>query len=54
MATNIQLIFFRNGAGEVLVKVLHCERECRLPLPSERHPFYRWEDFKVYYLHKTM
>ncbi len=54
MATNIQLIFFRNGAGEVLVKVLHCERECRLPLPPERHPFYRWEDFKAYYLPKTM
>ncbi len=54
MATNVQFIFFRNRAGEVLVKVLFLEKECRLPVKTDVFPFYRWEDFKAYYEPKTM
>lgn len=49
MATNIQFVFFRNGRGDVLVKVLFSEKECRLPIDTDTYPFYRWEDFKAYY-----
>lgn len=46
MGTNLQLIFYRNKAGDVLVKLLHNEREARIPLPGA--PYYRWEDFREY------
>lgn len=46
MAANIQWVFYRNPAGEVLVKVLFNEREVRLPLEDQRlAPYYRWQDF---------
>ncbi len=53
MAANVQLIFYRNRAGEVLVKVLHNEVEAELPIDSEMAPYYRWEDFRSYYLDKA-
>lgn len=54
MASNIQLVFYRDGAKDkdVLVKVLLNERETRLPLPDKLAPYYRWKDFKAYYLKK--
>ena len=42
MAANLQLIFFRNAAGRVLVQLLHNERTVRLPLTSAEAPFYEW------------
>ena len=39
------MVFYRNAAGEVLVKVLYNEREMRIrglePVPW---PYYRWAD----------
>lgn len=54
MAGNIQLIFFRNPSRPdgVLVKVLHNEKEVRIPVPTDIFPFYRWADFKRYYSSK--
>lgn len=47
MASNLQLIFYRNRAGEVLVKFLYQEQECRLRgLEPVSGPYYRWEDVK--------
>ena len=46
MATNLQWIFYRNKAGEVLVKLLHNEQEVRLPIQSATAPYYRWEDVR--------
>lgn len=54
MATNLQFVFFRNKAGEVLIKVLFSEKECRLPVATDIFPFYRWEDFKAYYEPKIL
>ena len=48
MAVNVQFVFFRNKRGEVLVKMMHSEREVRLPIASDVAPFYRWEEFKAY------
>ena len=50
MAANVQLIFYRNKQGDVLVKALHNEAEVRLPLAGDDAPYYRWEDFRSYYL----
>ena len=54
MASNIQIVFYRESAKDkdVLVKVLLNERETRLPLPGKRAPYYRWKDFREYYLKK--
>ena len=54
MAANIQMVFYRQDAADtdVLFKVLLNEREATLPLPDERKPYYRWSDFKKYYLNK--
>lgn len=48
-ASNIQLIFFRNGNGEVIVKFMLNEREIAIPCKTDIYPFYRWVDVKEYY-----
>ncbi len=47
MAANVQVVFFKNKKGDVLVKVLHNEEEVSLPLQSKTAPYYRWEDVKT-------
>ena len=52
MAANIQLVFFRNPkdkSAPVLVKVLHNEREVRIPVATDMWPYYRWDDVKGFY-----
>ena len=44
---NVQLIFYRNKAGDVLVKPLLNERETPI-LGLEGFPYYKWEDVKSY------
>lgn len=48
MAANLQLVFFRRAAdGDVLVKLLHNEREALLEgLPPVTGPYYRWTDLR--------
>lgn len=48
MGASLQFVFYRNGGGDVLLKVLLNEREATLPLPGG--PYYRWSDFKEHYL----
>lgn len=51
MAANVQFVFYRpEKGGQVLVKVLHNEREGRLPLDTDRFPYYRWEEVRNYLL----
>ena len=52
MATNLQFVFYRNKANDVLVKVLLCEDEATLPIKSDIAPYYHWSDFKAYCLGK--
>lgn len=55
MACNIQLIFYRpkkGKAGDILVKALLNEREMKMPVASDLHPYYKWADLKAYYLKK--
>lgn len=46
MASNLQLVFFRNAKGEILVKALLNERETALPAPTDIYPYYRWTDLR--------
>jgi len=54
MASNVQIVFYRENLKDkdVLIKVLLNEKETRLPLPDDRAPYYRWKDFRAYYLKK--
>lgn len=50
MGATVQLVFFKNQENDVLVKVLVNEREVSLPLEAVSGPYYRWADFKAWYL----
>lgn len=51
MATNVQMIFFRGRKGDVLVKVLHNEREITFPsLKAKKKVYYSWPELRDYLL----
>lgn len=54
MASNLQFVFYRQHPKDkdVLIKVLLNEQETSLPLPDDLAPYYRWKDFRKYYLRK--
>jgi hypothetical protein len=55
MGANLQIIFFRNEkSGDVLVKLLHNEKEVQVPVPTDMAPYYHWKDFKDYYINKML
>lgn len=48
-AANLQIVFYRNRKGDILVKFLTNERETLIPeLEAFSGPYYRWEDVKAY------
>lgn len=49
MASNVQIIFFENKAGDILVKFMHNENEVHVPVKTDQWPFYHWNDVKDYY-----
>lgn len=50
MAVNVQFIFYRNKKGDILVRMLHSERDLRLPVKTDCYPFYKWNDLRSYCL----
>ena len=54
MACNVQMIFYRNdnNPDDILVKVLLNEHEAKLPVSTDRAPYYRWKDVRDYYMDK--
>ena len=54
MACNVQLVFYKpkKGKGDILVKALLNENEATLPLKAVTGPYYKWSDFREYYLRK--
>ncbi|MDE5795127.1 MAG: peroxiredoxin [Muribaculaceae bacterium] len=57
MGCNIQMIFYHPdnespAADNVLVKVLLNEKECRLPVSTDKAPYYKWSQLRQYYLDK--
>ena len=54
MGANLQFVFYRKDVNDkdILFKVLLNEEEATLPLPTDNPPYYRWQDFREYYLRK--
>ena len=51
MAANLQWIFYRNAAGDILVRLRVNEVDASLPVePAVEGIFYRWEDLRAYCL----
>ena len=55
MAANLQLIFYKNEIGNVIVKILHNEQVTSIPdLHPETYknsdPYYSWSELKAYFL----
>ena len=51
MGSNLQMIFYKNPKGEVLVKLLRNERETTIPaLKPYKGPYYRWKDLRNYFV----
>ena len=51
MGSNLQLIFYKNPKGDVLVKILRNERETLIPaLKPYKGPYYRWKDLRDYFV----
>ena len=51
MATNCQMIFYKNKQGEVLAKVLYNEKEVLLPgIEPVSGPYYRWDELKAHFI----
>lgn len=49
MASNLQMIFYKNEAGDVLVKLYRNENETTIPaLKTFYGPYYKWEDLRAY------
>lgn len=52
MACNVQMVYYRNDANDIIVKVLLNEREATLPIKTDMAPYYRWSDVREYLLDK--
>ena len=51
MATNCQMVFYKNKKGEVLTKVLYNEKEVLIPgVEPVSGPYYRWDELKAHFL----
>jgi len=51
MATNCQMIFYKNNKGDVLTKVLYNEKEVMIPgIEPVSGPYYKWEDLKAHFI----
>lgn len=50
MGANVQFIFFRNNKtpDDVIVKILHNEKETSIPVMTDMWPYYHWADVKSY------
>lgn len=53
MASNMQMVFFKNKQGDVIVKFMMNEKEIAIDMPTDNFPFYRWDDVKNY-LHQAI
>lgn len=47
MAANVQMQFYRNKEGDVLVRLLLNEKDATLPIECKTAPFYPWDKFRA-------
>jgi hypothetical protein len=51
MASNFQMIFYRNRKGDVIVKMLYNERETTIPaLKPWKGTYYKWPELREYFM----
>lgn len=51
MASSLQMVFYKNKKGKILVKLLYNEKETSIPaLKPESGPYYSWASLKEYLL----
>lgn len=48
MAANLQMIFYRNRQGDILVRTMLNEKDLTFPVKSDCAPYYRWSDFEAH------
>jgi len=49
MGSNLQMIFYKNRKGDILVKLLRNEEETTIPAVSTfEGPYYKWDDLRSY------
>lgn len=48
MASNMQMVFFKDKKGDVIVKFMMNEREIAIPIESDIYPFYHWTDARAF------
>ena len=52
-ASNIQLVFYRGKKNQdILVKCLLNGKEAKLPVPTSQYPYYKWSDFRKFYMER--
>lgn len=53
-SANLQWILYRNkqNAGDMLVKILYNEKPVKIPVVTNRFPYYKWDDVRAYYVQK--
>jgi hypothetical protein len=47
MGANLQVVFFKNKAGDVIVKFMLNEQEVKIPAETDNFPFYKWSDARA-------
>ncbi len=47
MAANLQMVFYRNASGDVLVRMLHNEHDFTLPIAPAYDGLYRWTEVRA-------
>lgn len=51
MGTNLQMVFYRSAKNpDILVKLMLNEKDLELPLTPVEKNYYRWDDFRKFYL----
>lgn len=48
MAANVQMIYYKNRKGDILVKIQLNEKDISLPLETDIYPYYHWDAFRSY------
>ena len=50
MGSNLQMIFYKNGKDDVIVKILRNEQEVLIPsLKPWKGPYYKWKDLRAHF-----
>ncbi len=53
MSLNLQFIFYRNNAGDIIVRPMYNERDIELPIPDcGTRYYYRWEELRKFWVER--